>query len=120
MTDRPDHGGDSPRELLSSLQQLTHGVRRAQRGTWFSLVLLGLALFMLAWAERHGALLAFAAAYLAAALLASFSGLPRRLLEDHGWAATPQTVFLPGLWLAASVLLAGGLAFAVAERRLRS
>jgi hypothetical protein len=81
------------------------------------LLAISLALFVLAWAERNGALLAFAVCYLAATLLANYSDVPRRLFEDLGWAATPQWFFLPTLGLAGGVLLLGGAAFAVAERR---
>jgi hypothetical protein len=81
------------------------------------LLAIGLALFVLAWVERNGALLAFAACYLAATLLANYSDIPRRLFEDLGWVATPQWFFLPTLGLAGGVLLLGGAAFAVAERR---
>jgi hypothetical protein len=81
------------------------------------LLAISLALFVLAWAERNGALLAFAVCYLAATLLANYSDIPRRLFEDLGWTATPQWFFLPTLCLAGGVLLLGGAAFAVAERR---
>ena len=81
------------------------------------LLAISLALFVLAWAERNGALLAFAVCYLAATLLANYSDVPRRLFEDLGWVATPQWFFLPTLCLAGGVLLLGGAAFAVAERR---
>jgi hypothetical protein len=81
------------------------------------LLAISLALFVLAWAERNGALLAFAVCYLAATLLANYSDVPRRLFEDLGWVPTPQWFFLPTLCLAGGVLLLGGAAFAVAERR---
>ncbi len=81
------------------------------------LLAISLALFVLAWAERNGALLAFAVCYLAATLLANYSDVPRRLFEDLGWAATPHWFFLPTLCLAGGVLLLGGAAFAIAERR---
>jgi hypothetical protein len=81
------------------------------------LLAISLALFVLAWAERNGALLAFAVCYLAATLLANYSDVPRRLFEGLGWVATPQWFFLPTLCLAGGVLLLGGAAFAVAERR---
>ena len=81
------------------------------------LLAISLALFVLAWAERNGALLAFAVCYLAATLLANYSDVPRRLFEDLGWVATPQWFFLPTLCLAGGVLLLGGAAFAIAERR---
>lgn len=83
------------------------------------LLAIGLALFVLAWVERNWALLAFAGCYLAAVLLASFSDIVRRLPAELGWVPTRQSIFLPGLWLAGGVLLLGGAAFALAERRQR-
>jgi hypothetical protein len=80
------------------------------------LLAIGVALFVLAWAERNWALLVFAAGYLAVTLLASFSDFPRKLLEEHGWVVTTRTIFLPGLWLAGAALLLGGAGFAIAER----
>lgn len=80
------------------------------------LLAIGLALFVLAWAERSRALLAFAVAYLAAALLPGLTSITG-LLARHGVAVPRQWHFLPGLWLAAAVLLAGGVAFAIAGRR---
>ena len=76
---------------------------------------IGVALLVLAWVERNWALLVFAAGYLAVALLPDFYG-GSRLLAEHGWAVPRQWLFLPGLWLAAGVLLLGGAAFALAER----
>jgi hypothetical protein len=80
------------------------------------LLAIGLALFVLAWVERNWALLVFAVGYLAAALLANFSDLGRKLFEATGWVVTPQSIFLPGLWLAGGVLLLGGAGFALAGR----
>jgi hypothetical protein len=79
------------------------------------LLAIGLALFVLAWVERSWALLVFAAAYLAAALLPGFYSFAG-LLAEHGAFASREWHFVPGLWLAAAVLLLGGAAFAVAER----
>ena len=42
MADESAHATDTPRQLLSSTQELTRRVRKAQRGAWFPLVLLGL------------------------------------------------------------------------------
>src|SRR5213078_1494757 len=39
MTDTPVSPQDGPRELLSATRRLTRQVRRAQRGTWFPLLL---------------------------------------------------------------------------------
>ena len=80
------------------------------------LLAIGVALFVLAWVERSRALLAFAVAYLAAALLPGLHSITG-LLAGHGVAVPGQWHFLPGLWLAAAVLLAGGAAFAIAGRR---
>jgi hypothetical protein len=41
MTDTPASPQDGPRELLSDTRRLTRQVRRAQRGTWFPLLLFG-------------------------------------------------------------------------------
>jgi hypothetical protein len=43
MTDRSAASADAARHMLSTTRQLAGRVRRAQRGTWFPLVLLGLA-----------------------------------------------------------------------------
>jgi hypothetical protein len=42
MTDQPAGSVDTARQVLSTTRQLTRRVRRAQRSTWFPLVLLGL------------------------------------------------------------------------------
>jgi hypothetical protein len=42
MTDKQVPTADGPRQLLSTTRELTRRVRKAQRGTWFPLVLLGL------------------------------------------------------------------------------
>jgi hypothetical protein len=39
MTDEPVSPQDGPHELLSATRRLTRQVRRAQRGTWFPLLL---------------------------------------------------------------------------------
>jgi hypothetical protein len=78
------------------------------------LLAIGLALFVLAWAERSRALLVFAAANLAALLAGSYD--IDGLLREHGWLVAMAWTFVPRLWAAASVLLLGGAAFAVAGR----
>jgi hypothetical protein len=78
------------------------------------LLAIGLALFVLAWAERSWALLVFAAANLAA-LLANAYDIDG-LLREHGWHVAMAWTFVPRLWAAAGVLLLGGAAFAVAGR----
>lgn len=78
------------------------------------LLTIGLALFVLAWVERSRALLVFAAGNLAAVLANTYD--IDGLLRDHGWFVAMQWTFVPRLWAAASALLLGGAAFAVAER----
>jgi hypothetical protein len=76
---------------------------------------IGLALLVLAWVERLWALLGFAVAYSAFALtinLYSFSKLFRHL----GWTVPGHWVLLPGLLIAALLLLIAAAAFGVAER----
>jgi hypothetical protein len=73
---------------------------------------IGLALLVLAWAERNRALLLLTLAYLAIVLV------PVTL----GWVMGPpsQWSFLPALVIHGSVLLLGGIGFALAQRPLRS
>ena len=42
MTEDSGQAAESPRQLLLGTRELTRRVRRAQRGAWFPLVLLGL------------------------------------------------------------------------------
>src|ERR1022692_2330795 len=42
MTENSDRAAEPPRQLLLGTRELTRRVRRAQRGAWFPLVLLGL------------------------------------------------------------------------------
>lgn len=72
---------------------------------------IGLALLVLAWAERNGALLALVLGYLAIVLIPI----------DFGWTLnTPGHLsiwgFLPSLVIHGSVLLLGGIGFAWAQR----
>lgn len=69
---------------------------------------IGVALLVLAWLERHAALLAFTVAYLVVALV------PVNL----GWGAHwgYLTEFMPQMVINGTVLLLGGLGFAVARR----
>ena len=78
------------------------------------LLAIGLALFVLARAERSRALLVFAAANLAALLAGSYN--VGGLLREHGWAVPVAWTFVPRLWAAAAVLLLAGAAFAAAGR----
>lgn len=71
---------------------------------------IGLALLLLAWAERNRALLLLTLGYLAVVLAPISSG---RVI-DSPWA------FLPHLAIDGSVLLLGGIGFALAQRPFRS
>jgi hypothetical protein len=78
------------------------------------LLAIALALFVLARMERSWAVLAFAVGYLLVALLANGGGG----LGRGSASGIPATWgFLPGLLIAGGVLLLGGAAFALAERR---
>jgi hypothetical protein len=54
MTGKPADSADAARQVLSTTQQLARRVRRAQRGTWFPLVLLGLVVVVSAPFYRLG------------------------------------------------------------------
>jgi hypothetical protein len=73
---------------------------------------IGLALLVLAWAERNRALLLLTLAYLAVVIVP----------VNFGWAMDPLShwYFLPRLVIDGSVLLLGGIGFALAQRPLRS
>jgi hypothetical protein len=73
---------------------------------------IGLALLVLAWAERNRALLLLTLAYLAVVLAP----------VTFGWVMGPlsQWSFVPPLVIEGSVLLLGGISFALAQRPLRS
>jgi uncharacterized membrane protein len=70
---------------------------------------IGLALLVLAWAERNRALLLLTLAYLAVVLLPITFRIP-----IPSWSVLPQLV------TGGSVLLLGGIGFALAQRPLRS
>ena len=73
---------------------------------------IGLALLVLAWAERNRALLVLTAAYLVVVLAR----------VSFGWAMAPLShwYFVPRLVIDGGLLLAGGIGFALAQRPLRS
>jgi hypothetical protein len=71
---------------------------------------IGLALVVLAWAERNGALLALALGYLAVVLVTATLGP----VSGHGWLGWPVQLVIPG-----SVLLLGGIGFLLAQRPWR-
>ncbi|WP_327003869.1 hypothetical protein OHA72_53910 [Dactylosporangium sp. NBC_01737] len=67
---------------------------------------IGLALLVLAWLERHVALLLFTLVYLAVVLVPI----------DFGWTMMSQWQFVPMLVIGGSVLLLGSAGFALAQR----
>lgn len=71
---------------------------------------IGVALLVLAWLERHVALLLFTLLYLAVVLVPI----------DFGWEARSQWQFVPMLVIGGGVLLLGSAGFALAQRRQRS
>src|SRR5215469_9659340 len=71
---------------------------------------IGLALVVLAWAERNGALLALALGYLAVVLVTATVGS----ISGHGLLGWPVQLVIPG-----SVLLLGGIGFSLAQRPWR-
>jgi len=71
---------------------------------------IGLALVVLAWAERNGALLALALGYSAVVLVTATVGP----VSGHGWLGFPVQLGIPG-----SVLLLGGIGFLLAQRPWR-
>jgi hypothetical protein len=71
---------------------------------------IGLALVVLAWAERNGALLALALGYLVVVLVTAAVGS----VSGHGWLGWPVQLVIPG-----SVLLLGGIGFLLAQRPWR-
>ena len=71
---------------------------------------IGLALVVLAWAERNGALLALALGYSAVVLVTATVGS----VSGHGALGFPVQLVIPG-----SVLLLGGIGFLLAQRPWR-
>ncbi|GGM18432.1 hypothetical protein ACFFX1_39910 [Dactylosporangium sucinum] len=71
---------------------------------------IGLALLVLAWLERHVALLLFALGYLAVVLVPI----------NFGWEEHSQWQFVPMLVIGGGVLLLGSAGFALAQRLRRS
>jgi len=87
------------------------------RGT-FPLVLIGLGLCVLAWAERSVALTVIAAGYLALSLVASLYDI-ENILYRLGWDISPAISGLPNVVLPALVLLLSGAGTWVVQRRRR-
>jgi hypothetical protein len=87
------------------------------RGT-FPLVLIGIGLCFLAWAERSIALTVIAAGYLALALVASLYDL-ENVVYRIGWNLGPNLSALPNVVLPALVLLLSGAGAWVVQRRYR-
>lgn len=73
-------------------------------------IAIGLALVVLAWAERNGALLALALGYLTVVLVTATVGS----VSGHGALGFPVQLVIPG-----SVLLLGGIGFFLAQRPWR-
>jgi hypothetical protein len=85
------------------------------RGT-FPLVLIGIGLWVLAWAERSIALTVIAAGYLALSLVASLYDI-ENVFYRLGWNLSPQASRLPNVVLPALVLLLSGAGAWVVQRR---
>lgn len=88
------------------------------RGT-FPLVLIGLGLCFLAWAERSAGLAVIAAVYLALALVASLYDIQNVFYNWFGVGLSPTVSALPNVLLPALVLLLAGAGAWVAQRRYR-
>jgi hypothetical protein len=88
------------------------------RGT-FPIVLIGLGLCVLAWAERSAGLAVIAAAYLALTLLASLYDIENVFYNWFGWTLGPTASALPNVLLPALVLLLSGAGAWVVQRRIR-
>ena len=95
------HTAPSPGRNLIGLTGFGHGLA--------SEIPIGLALLVLAWAERNRALLLLTLAYLAVVL----SPIPLRI-SPAVWTVVPQLV------TGGTMLLLGGIGFALAQRPLRS
>ena len=54
MTTDSAFAGDDPHRLLSRIGELAHGVRRAQRATWYPLLVLAAVIFAAIPVERYG------------------------------------------------------------------
>lgn len=87
------------------------------RGT-FPFVLIGIGLWVLAWAERSVALTVIAAGYLALALVASLYDI-ENVFYRLGWNLSPRASGLPNVVLPALVLLLSGAGAWVVQRRSR-
>jgi hypothetical protein len=87
------------------------------RGT-FPLVLIGLGLCVLAWAERSVALTVIAAGYLALSLVASLYDI-QNVFYRLGWNLSPAVSGLPNVVLPALVLLLSGAGAWAVQRRYR-
>jgi hypothetical protein len=88
------------------------------RGT-FPLVLIGLGLCVLAWAERSVGLTVIAVAYLGLALLASLYDIENVFYNWFGWYLNATESSLPNVLLPALVLLLSGAGAFVVQRRQR-
>jgi len=87
------------------------------RGT-FPLVIVGIGLCYLAWAERSAVLTVIATGYLALSLVASLYDI-ENVFYDLGWNLSPAANGLPNVVLPALVLLLSGAGAWVVQRRRR-
>lgn len=87
------------------------------RGT-FPLVIIGIGLCYLAWAERSAALTVIAVGYLALSLIASLYDI-ENVFYKLGWNLSPEANGLPNVVLPALVLLLSGAGAWVVQRRRR-
>jgi hypothetical protein len=105
-----ESGGVGPQLFLAPGDLLVRGT--------FPLVLIGIGLWVLAWAERSIALTVIAAGYLALALVASLYDI-ENVFYRLGWNLSPQASRLPNVVLPALVLLLSGAGAWVVQRRSR-
>jgi hypothetical protein len=103
-------GGVGPLGFLMPGDLLTRGT--------FPLVLIGIGLCVLAWAERSVALTVIAAGYLALSLVASLYDI-ENLVYRLGWNLSPAATGLPNVVLPALVLLLSGAGAWMVQRRSR-
>jgi hypothetical protein len=85
----------------------------------FPLVLIGLGLYVLAWAERSVALTVISTGYLALSLVASLYDIENVLYRLH-WQISPAVSNVPNVVLPALVLLLSGASAWVVQRQRRA
>src|SRR6266702_799301 len=141
MTTESAYSGDDPHRLLSSARELAQRVRRAQRATWFPLLVFAAANFAAIPVSRYGQLLGMGvlgrlvspeAAIGVALLVLAWAECNRALLLltlgylavvlvpiRFGWGLDSPWYMLPPLVTDGSVLLLGSIGFALAQRPSR-